>query len=362
MESKINVTKTLLPKFEDYSLALKEIWNSKFLTNRSHNVLKLEDEVKRYLSCESRPLLVCNGTIALQFAIKALGLSGEIITTPFSYIATSSSILWEGCKPVFVDINPEFLTIDEDKIEEKINSNTSAILATHVYGNPCKVDVIEKISKKYNLKIIYDASHCFGVKYMGKSIFDYGDLSTCSFHATKIFHTAEGGAVFCKDSEILKKIFNLHNFGHNGPEHFYGLGINGKMSELHAALGLTLLPYIDNSIEKRRKIINQYNNQLNFSKFKNLSIRSGTTWNCSYYPIVASSEKLLEKVLSNLNTKNIYPRRYFYPSLDSLDFFQSESYCSYSRDISKRILCLPIYDELNSLEINKICRTINNSI
>ena len=200
----INVTKSFLPPIEEYQKQVKKIWTSGQITNRGELVKELEEKIHVFLGSKAPPLAVCNGTVALQVAIKSLGLKGEIITTPFSYVATTSSIVWEGCKPVFVDINPEYLTIDETKIEAAITKKTSAIIATHVYGNPCDVDAIDLIAKKHNLKVIYDAAHCFGVKYKGQSIFDFGDLSTCSFHATKIFHTGEGGAIFCNNAKQAK--------------------------------------------------------------------------------------------------------------------------------------------------------------
>ncbi len=227
-------------------------WERGWITNRGILVKELEEKLKEYLKVP-HILATTNGTLPLQIAIKALNLKGEIITTPFSYVATTSSIVWEGCKPVFVDIHPEYLTIDEEKIEEAITENTSAILATHVFGNPCDVEKIEEIAKKYNLKVIYDAAHCFGVEYKGRSIFDYGDISTCSFHATKLFHTGEGGALFTKDEELMHKLFYHHNFGHKGQEDFYGLGINAKMSELQAAMGLAVFPYLEEIMAGRRK-------------------------------------------------------------------------------------------------------------
>jgi len=207
MEEPIYVTQSFLPPYEEYTELLKKLWKTKHLTNRGQYVIELENKIQSNLNSKSKPLLVSNGTIALQIAIKVLDLKGDIITTPFSYVATTSSIVWEGCNPVFVDIDPIYLTIDESKIEAAITDKTSAILATHVYGNPCNVEAIDKIAKKYNLKVIYDAAHCFGVKYKDKSIFDYGDISTCSFHATKIFHTGEGGAIFCNNLNYNLSLF-----------------------------------------------------------------------------------------------------------------------------------------------------------
>lgn len=209
----------------------------------------------------------------LQISLKLLANKGEVITTPFSYVATTSSIVWENCTPKFVDIHPDYLTIDETKIEAAITEKTTAILATHVFGNPCNVEAILLIAKKYNLKIIYDAAHCFGVNYLGKSLFECGDISTCSFHATKLFHTGEGGAMFCQDKELYDKLFYSHNFGHNGELNFHGLGINAKMSELQAGMGLSVLPYVDDLIFARKKIVESYDENLNFKKFRRFSIR-----------------------------------------------------------------------------------------
>ena len=297
----IPVTKSFIPPLPEYMSYVKRAFENGWLTNRGKLIEELENKLQIFLNSNKKPLLVTNGTIALQIAIKALKLKGEIITTPFSYVATTSSIVWEGCKPVFVDIDPNYLTIDESKIEAAITKNTCGILATHVYGNPCNVEAIDKIAKKHNLKVIYDAAHCFGVSFKDKSIFDFGDISTCSFHATKIFHTSEGGAVFCNQKSIQKKIFDYHNFGHEDNISFNGLGINGKMSEVHAAMGLTVLNYMDEIFSDRKEITSNYNKKLNFKKFKTISIRNNTSWNNSYYPIIFNNEKLLIKAEIKLN-------------------------------------------------------------
>ena len=237
----IPVTKTFLPPQEEYQSILKRAWDKQWLTNRGELVLELEEKLKEYLSVKNI-LVTNNGTVPLQIALKLLADGGEVITTPFSYVASTASIVWENCTPVFVDIHPEYLTIDETKIESAITSKTTAILATHVFGNPCATEEIDRIASKHNLKVIYDGAHAFGVQYNGRSLFDYGDVSTCSFHATKLFHTGEGGALFCKDDVLNRKMYYSHNFGHKGQLDFHGLGINGKISELQAALGLSLLP------------------------------------------------------------------------------------------------------------------------
>ena len=260
----IPVTKTFLPPQEEYNSYVKRAWDKVWLTNRGELTLELEDKLKNLLNV-SNLIITNNGTIPIQIALKLFGEGGEIITTPFSYVATSAAIVWENCKPVFVDINPDYLTIDETKIEAAITPKTTAILATHVFGNPCDVIAIENIAKKHNLKVIYDAAHCFGVKFNNQSVFNFGDVSTCSFHATKLFHTGEGGAMFCNDAAVFHQLYYSHNFGHNGPLAFHGLGINAKISELQSAMGLAVLPYMDYIISERKKVVNYYNNNLNFN-------------------------------------------------------------------------------------------------
>ena len=355
----INVTKTFLPPQAEYQAVLKKAWDTGWMTNRGVLVQELESKLKAYLGV-SNVLTMTNGTLPLQVAIKALVLKGEIITTPFSYVATTSSIVWEGCLPVFVDIHPEYLTIDETKIEAAITSKTSAILATHVFGNPCNVEVIEAIAEKHNLKVIYDAAHCFGVTYKGQSLFNYGDVSTCSFHATKLFHTGEGGALFCK-LEYERTMFLHHNFGHDGPDVFNGIGINAKMSEPQAAMGLSVLPYMDVILQERKKVVDVYTKAFDFKNIQLLKIREHTNWNYSYYPVVFESETQLVKVMQALETISIYPRRYFHPSLNTLDYVKSVA-MPISESISKRILCLPLYVGLKTEEVERIINIIKESI
>ena len=300
----INVTKSFFPPIEEYHHQLERIWKNEWLTNRGELVKELEQKIKEDQSTPET-LLMCNGTVPLQIALRLLANRGEVITTPFSYVATTATIIWEYCTPVFVDIDPDTFSINEQLIEEKINNNTTAILATHVFGNPCNIEAIETIAQKYKLRVIYDAAHCFGVYYNNQSIFNYGDVSTCSFHATKLFHTGEGGAVFCKDSELFKEFEYSHKFGHDGPLDFKGLGINAKMSELQAAMGLCVLPYMNQIIEHRKKVVALYESLLNFSILKKMKIRKGTDWNYSYYPIIFKSEKVLLKIESELNKNNV---------------------------------------------------------
>ncbi len=302
--------------------------------------------------------LVTNGTVAIQMAIKALNITGEVITTPFSFVATTSSIVWEGCTPVFVDICPQSLCIDADKIEAAITENTEAILATHVYGNPCDVVKIEAIAKKHHLKVIYDAAHAFGVKVNGKSIFEYGDISTCSLHSTKLYHSVEGGLVVTKDSELLKKLAYIRNFGISGFDSFSELGLNGKNSEFHAAMGLANLKYTE-AIHNKRKALSQcYDDKLKNLKATKIKWHKEATENYAYYPILLESEELLLKIKKELDTCEIFTRRYFYPSLASSLPYLPKLELPITEDISRRVLCLPLYFDLTEEEINYISRLI----
>jgi dTDP-4-amino-4,6-dideoxygalactose transaminase len=356
----INVTKTFLPPIEEYENYLKKIWKNNWLSNRGELVVELEKKICLSQNV-STTILMANGTIPIQIALKVLGNNAEIITTPFSYVATSSAIIWENCKPVFVDIDDEHLTIDENKIEAAITNRTTCILATHVFGNPCNIEKIYKIAQKNKLHIIYDAAHCFGVKYNGKSIFSYGTISTCSFHATKLFHTGEGGALFCDNDEIRHKCFYSHNFGHDGPLNFHGLGINGKISELQAAMGLSVLKYLPEIIIDRKKTVEYYNSKLDFSKTRKIKIRENTEWNYSYYPLIFNSENELLDTISNLNKLNIFPRRYFYPSLNAINFIKGNS-MPISENICNKILCLPLYYGLTENKLDLIINVINNTV
>lgn len=349
----IPITKPFLPDINKYIEYTRKIWQAEHLTNAGPFVQELEVKLKNY--CTTQNLFyVSNGTIALQLAIKALQLDGEIITTPFSYVATTSAISWEGCVPVFVDIDPLTLTIDSSKIEDAITSNTSAILATHVYGNPCDIEKIENIANNYGLKVIYDAAHCFGVEYNKKSIVNYGDISTLSFHATKLFQTIEGGAIITQDQELAKKISYMRNFGHDGQEKFFGIGINGKNSEFHAAMGLCNLPEVQNIIQQRKKLCDLYDSFLFVGdEISRPQIRENTKYNYGYYPILLKDEKTLLAVQKQLNKNNIFPRRYFYPSLTTLPYVEKFN-TPIATDISSRVLCLPLYDTLSSENVKKI--------
>ena len=355
----IQVTEPFLPPYEDYQELLSGVWNRNWLTNNGPLIKELELRLSEYLDLKNL-CMVNNGTIALQFAIKVLDLQGEIITTPFSYVATTSSIFWEGCTPVFADIDPFTFNLDPGKIEAAITSRTTGILATHVFGNPCDIEAIKEIADHYQLKIIYDAAHAFGSTYKGRSVFHQGDVSVTSFHATKLFHTIEGGAVVADDPELIKRIKLMRNFGHNGPEKFLGVGINGKNSEVHAAMGLCNLKYVDQILDKRRTQCNLYRQLLAGNQLQFQAINSHCDYNHAYFPILFKNEKQLLSTLNTLNVRNIFPRRYFYPSLTNLDYV-SKYDLPIAESIAERILCLPLYHRLTNEEIELISSTITNS-
>lgn len=359
MTKRINVTQSFLPPKEEYLSYLDSLWESKWITNRGIYVLELEDKLKKNLGLNYLTLTT-NGTLPIQIALKSIpNNKKEIITTPFSYVATVSSIVWENFTPVFIDIDPNYLTIDETKIEAAITENTGAILATHVFGNPCNVEVIERIAQKHKIKVIYDAAHCFGVNYKGKSVFSYGDISTCSFHATKIFHTGEGGMMVSKTEETHNQLFHKHNFGHKNEEEFYDVGINAKITELQAALGLSVFKYFPFIKNERKKIVEYYLENIKSSNISFLKIRPETEWNYHYFPIIFSNKESLLKTVKKLNDENIFPRRYFYPSLNKLHYIKNKVACPVSESVSRRVLCLPLFVDLQKEDQNRIIDIIN---
>lgn len=356
----ITVTKPFVPPFSEFQVHLQGVWEREWFTNNGPLVNELELKLKETLDVEHL-LFLSNGTIALQIAIRALDLKGEVITTPFSYVATTSSIVWERCSPIMVDICSDTLNIDPSKIEEAITPATSAILATHVFGNPCNVEAIEAIAKKHGLYVIYDAAHAFGTRYNGRSLLSYGDVATCSFHATKLFHTIEGGAVTTSNPEILKNMAMMRNFGHTSLTEFGGVGVNGKNSEVHAAMGLTNLKYVDEILTVRKELCEHYKSALTDLPVSFQKITEGTEYNNSYFPVIFESESVLLHVMTELNLNSIYPRRYFYPSLSELPYVDNQR-SPISEDISRRIICLPLYHTLSREEIDMICRIIKRSI
>lgn len=360
MEERIQVNKPFLPPLELYQEMVADIWSRNWLTNDGPLVRQLETELQDHFDSE-HVIFVSNGTIALQLALHALHAEGEVITTPFSYVASTTSILWQNCSPVFVDIDPETLTIDPGKIERAISDKTTAILATHVFGNPCDIKAIEEIAGRYNLKVIYDAAHCFNTTYEGRSIMTYGDLSCISFHATKLFHTIEGGAVATNDPQLADRLRKARNFGHNGPLKFKGVGINGKNSEFHAAMGLVNLSFID-SIQKRRQEQSKlYRDLLQSERIIFPKVQNKAKINNAYCALLLDSEVAVLRVEKVLSDVGIGSRRYFYPSLNTLDYVEAQS-CPISEDIARRVLCLPLYHELTDGQIEEICQHLLNEI
>ncbi len=352
----IYVTKSFLPPIVEYQNYINKIWTSNQLTNQGPLLQELENSLEKYLEVNDLQF-VANGTLALQIALKALDITeGEVITTPFSYVATSSAILWERCEPVFVDIEPETFCINTDKIEAAITDRTKAIMPVHVFGNPCDVEKIEAIAKKHNLKVIYDAAHAFGVKYKGKSLLSYGDISICSFHSTKIFHTIEGGCIISKERVTSDKVELIKRFGHNFDEHIM-IGINAKASEFHAAMGLCNLKYVKENITKRKSIFAIYNSYLS-NYVRKPVVNPDCDYNYSYYPILFKSEENLVQSIKKLKQESIFPRRYFFPSLNTLHYIKNKTSCPISEDVVRRILCLPLYPELDEAIVKKICGII----
>lgn len=358
----INVTKSFLPDRVKFKSYVDRIFDSGWLTNNGETCIELERRLKEYLGVENL-LLVSNGTLALQIAYKVLGLTGEVLTTPFSFVATTSSLVWEGLQPTFVDINKDSLTIDSTKIEEAITHKTSAIVATHVYGNACDIDLIDMIAKKHNLKVIYDAAHAFGTKYKDSNILNFGDASVISFHSTKIFHTIEGGAIVFKDPKMLEKAKRAINFGIVSQTEIQDLGINAKLNEFQAAMGLCVLDEIDEVITRRGERYEYYKEHLN--KVENLRFpkrNSFSTNNYSHFPVLFESEEVLLRVVNKLNENDIYPRRYFYPSLETLPYLPNRQIMNISSDVSKRILCLPFYDSMERKDQQKIAEIIREVV
>ena len=343
----IHVTETYLPDRHKYQAYVEQIFESKRVSNNGVLVRLLQEKLEKYLGVK-HVLLVSNGTSALQIAYRLLGLKGEVITTPFSFVATTSSLVWEGLKPVFADIDPMSFNIDTGNIEKHITENTSAIVPVHVFGNACEVEAIEEIAHRHQLKVIYDAAHAFNVNYKSKSLLNRGDLSILSFHATKLFHTIEGGALILDDDELYLKAKEIINFGidtESGTGAIEILGINAKMNEFEAAMGLCLLDDIDMIIGKRKKVYNYYKENLQH-KLQVQKINPDATMNYSYFPVLFDSEEKLLQTMEKLNAEEIFPRRYFYPSLDALPYLKRATRQPVSEDVSRRVLCLPLYPGL----------------
>jgi dTDP-4-amino-4,6-dideoxygalactose transaminase len=359
------VTQPFLPPLEKFTPYLEKIWKNKVLTNGGPFHQQLEKELCDFLGVEHIALFT-NGTIALVTALQSLRITGEVITTPYSFVATSHSLLWNGIKPVFVDIQPDSLNIDPEKIEAAITPQTTAILAVHCYGHPCDVDAIQKIADTYNLKVIYDAAHAFGVGCHCGSVLKHGDLSVLSFHATKVFTTFEGGAIVCPDLKTKIRIDQLKNFGHVGETNVVAPGINGKMSEFNAALGLLQLKYVDHAIQKRKDVNSRYRKGL--LKVKGIHCLSHTgkgTDNYGYFPILITQEYPIDrdKLYEKMKDYGVHPRRYFYPLISEFPMYRGLA--SSHRDnlpvasqAASQVLCLPIYPDLPLEKVDEICEFI----
>ncbi len=355
----VNVTKTYLPDIKKYIQYVERIYETGWVTNAGACVQELTKRLEQYLGVKNL-VLVSNATLGLQLAYKALELSGEVITTPFSFVATTSSLVWEKLTPRFVDIDPTSFCINPALIESAITPKTSAILPVHVYGNVCEVEKIEAIAKKHKLKVVYDAAHAFGVNYKGASVLNHGDISILSFHATKLFHTVEGGALIIKDDAVYEKVKRLMNFGLNGPVEIVSEGINTKMSEFHAAMGLCVLDDMAEILQKRQEVDRYYREHLP-DQLHLLEVNPSATPNYAYFPVVFDSESQLLKVEAVLKANNIVPRRYFYPSLNTVPYVEYQP-MPVSEDIAARVLCLPMYAGLEAASFEKIVDMIGQVI
>ena len=361
MSEPIYVTKAVVPDFREYSGYLEQILSSRYLTNDGAYLRKLEKELAQYLRID-RVALCSNGTMALQIALHTANIAGKkIATTPFSFVATTSALLWTGCTPVFVDIDEETLCMDPAKLADVLDSDADirGILPVHIYGNICDVESLEKLGKDAALPVIYDAAQCFGSEYLGRSIFDYGDLAVCSFHATKVFNTGEGGAVFAHTDEQLKAIRLLRAGGHVGDTHIR-LGINAKLSEFHAAMGLCLLDKTADNIADRKTVSAMYDAILPEHGIRRPKLRHGLTYNYAYYPVIFDSEAILLRTMDALHRENIFPRRYYFPALNTLPYLPLRGQsCPVAENVARRVLCLPLYAGLEESAVEKIAAIIS---
>jgi dTDP-4-amino-4,6-dideoxygalactose transaminase len=357
----IYVTQPYLPPLEEFIPLLQQIWDSKILTNGGPFHRQLEQSLCDYLDVEHLALLA-NGTLALVTALKALRITGEVITTPYSFVATAHALLWNNIKPVFVDINPHTLNLDPNKIEAAITPETTAILATHCYGNPCDIEAIQTIADNYNLKVIYDAAHAFGVKEHGNSILKYGDLSALSFHATKVFNTFEGGAIVCPDAKTKQHIDHLKNFGFVNETTVVATGINGKMNEIQAALGLLQLQQMDQILTRRKLIDIRYREAIDhIPGIKYISSTSQLISNFAYFPILVQDDYPLKRdqLYEKLKNQGINGRRYFYPLISEFPMYRGfgsadKQNLPVATEIARRVICLPIYPALSDIDQKRI--------
>lgn len=352
----INVTKAFLPRKEKLIRYIDRLYETHWLTNNGENVRELESRLAEYLGVKYL-VLTSNGTLALQLAYRALGLTGDVVTTPYSFVATVSSLVWEGLNPVFADIDVNSLNIAPENIERAITPQTSAVLGVHVYGRPCDVTEIEKIARKKNLKVIYDAAHAFAIRIHDKSVLNWGDASVLSFHATKVFHTVEGGAVITPHEDVYRKLKLLSNFGIQGPDHIGCLGINCKMNEIQAAMGLCVLDEIEGILLGRSRVATLYGQLL--PTYVQLQPVPEASTNHSYFAILLSSEEAVIQMQTALSEAGVNTRRYFYPSLNTLSFVNYQE-CPISENIASRVLCLPMYPSLDDAAVRKIATIVRS--
>ena len=363
MENKvITVTSPLLPSLDEFMPYLQDIWSRKWLTNNGYYHQELEKALCEYLKVPYISLFT-NGTLPLLCALQALRITGEVITTPYSFVATTHSLWWNGIKPVFVDIDPETCNIDPEKIEDAITPRTTAIMPVHVYGKPCDTDRIQAIADKYGLKVIYDAAHAFGVKVNGESILNAGDISTLSFHATKVYNTIEGGALVCHDEKTKKRIDYLKNFGFAGETEIVAPGINGKMDEIRSAYGLLNLKQVDTAIEARHQIAIKYRKVLrNVNGLHVMEDIPGVRHNYSYFPIFVDAEKYgmtRDELYFKMKEQNVFGRRYFYPLISEFSTYRGLDSARLdnlpvAHKIANSVICLPMYAGLNEDDIDRI--------
>ncbi len=359
IKNNVYVTMPTLAPLSEVQQLLEQVWSSGIMTHNGPLVQRFEREVACYLG--SPQMVACtNGTLALQVAVKALGLRGEIITTPFTFVATISSIMWERCSPVFVDIDPDTFNIDPAKIEEKITDRTVAIMPVHVFGNSCDIDAIDAIAKKHSLKVIYDACHSFGVRYKGKSVFSFGDISVTSFHATKMLNTAEGGGCFTKDPELDAKMRRIRFFGFENHADIVEEGFNGKMTEVNAAVGIANLRYMDAALADRKAKYLLYKSVLEQKDCLSFQKISEDSCNYCYFPVVFPNEATTMRVIEHLQASHVFPRRYFYPSVNTFKHILPYEPMPNSEDLASRILCLPLYYSLPTSAVNEIAELITD--
>jgi len=369
-KERISVTKPSLPDLDEFMPYLEEIWESRWLTNNGKFHQEFEEKLANYLGVKYISLIT-NGTIALMIALRALRVTGEVITTPYSFVATSNVLRWQGIKPVFVDIDEETFNLDPDNVESAITPDTTAILPVHVYGNPCDHERLREIADRYNLKLIYDAAHAFGIEKNGQSILSWGDLSVLSFHATKVFNTFEGGAIISHSEEMKERVNLLKNFGFKDKETVVLLGINGKMNEFQSALGILQLDHVEDYIEKRKAIAELYKKELSsiegITVLPNIDFSTDFKWNYIYLPILVEKEYSLtrDQLYESLTEKEIYPRKYFYPLISEFQMFNrlpsaAKENLPVANNQTRNVLCLPLHTELDNSKLERVFDVIKN--